>query len=548
MDDSRLNSFFNCYIGDFVGDVANVNYNKYSTEFLNEFKPQKDVFCDNIVIRRPANMKRLDDKNFLDKIGYIRLIYNVLKDIGFLHFNISFLGLTYDVNNYLEEYVHENYSEIFYDDDYIPGYASLKVSLSVESFKDVLTRLKLHQKRLHHDFIFVYNIDITQDCVGSFSRAEIVQFLLLKNVKFENILNNVKKVGNNCLSWYMLTSKGIKIRFTIYNKFVQMLESHEVRSYIGSRISAIAANSSTLKDFINFSKFFGWTRFEIRVNYDIIYKYGDYISLIDEFFLFMKGCKVYKTSFEHQWKALVDDIENMNVLAIYVSNRKIFAYCHWYNSLTSKKQGSIRQNINETQIPTLLTNYSFNTGKIRYIKVEDNGLGYVVISTSQYQRIKKGITLVPGINNSLNPQRRKIDPSILSSFADIGLIEYKGIHLEWPFKTKTLSEIEEIVDNDRLMKNIVSVNNREYRYSHLCLSRNTTYKVVAMRFGKYRNKNVVYVILHTDKNMNKIRTKFGEHGLRLFTHIDTNYVFNIKTGNFIYNLHNHIADIEVFLD
>jgi len=542
--DSRISELFDSYVVDFVGDVAFVNYNKYSTELLEQFIPVRELFCDNIIIKIPINYNKVLNGIFIDLRSCISYVYIFLRDIGLKYFNVSFLAVTNN-DNFLPSSVYATYGQRF--DTFSPGSASFKVSLSGEPFYNVVNILRTKNSSFHSNFLFVYDIDIAIDCAGTFSRAEIEQFLLLKGVKQNNIFNDVNKNGNNYISWKMVTSYDISLTFKLYNKFVQMLESSEVRKYIGSRISELVANSnSTFKQTLNDCKSYGMTRLEIKALFSSLYDYDDYLSLMNEFLSFMHKCKVYKTSFEYQWKALVDEIDNKNVLAIYISNRKIFAYCHWYNSLTSKKQGCIKQNITESKILNLLTNYSFNIGHIRNINVEDNGQYYNIISNSYYRRVKPGITLVPGPLNSLYPQRHKINPEISTSFADVGLVEYKGINLEWPERTKILSEIEEVVD-DQFLKDIISINNREYKFAHKLLSKYTKYKVVAMRFGIYRNTNVVYVILYIDGNINPIKTKFGEHGVHFFRSINTTTFFYIKTGNFIYNNTRNVVDLEVCL-
>ncbi|KAI1285137.1 hypothetical protein EDD11_000994, partial [Mortierella claussenii] len=68
---------------------------------------------------------------------------------------------------------------------------------------------------------------IATDCRHVTSRPILQEYLEDKLGEDVDILDDLNKVGNHCLSWFMYTNKEQKIRCKIYNKFVQMLESAE---------------------------------------------------------------------------------------------------------------------------------------------------------------------------------------------------------------------------------------------------------------------------------------------------------------------------------
>jgi len=54
----------------------------------------------------------------------------------------------------------------------------------------------------------------------------------------------------------------------------------------------------------------------------------------------LKSCQTYECSFEHMWKERAQCINSM--VAVYFPAKKLFTYCHWWNSTTSKKYGQLQ--------------------------------------------------------------------------------------------------------------------------------------------------------------------------------------------------------------
>ena len=259
---------------------------------------------------------------------------------------------------------------------------------------------------LRDDFLYLHDVDITVDCRGNICRQEVYDYLINNGVDNRDILNDLSKVGNNCISWRLSTSTNIPIRCKLYNKFVQIMESSEVRVYIGSRIYKLVADESMgFRDALRECKDYGMTRLEIKVFSSTVFNLDEYRGLIQELLTFLDRCPVHRTSFEMQWMALVDEIQEYSVLAIYISNKKIFSYCHWYNSITKKKQGCIREGVEQNRVMDLLTDYSFNRNEIILMEFNEEVDGsYTFMSKRRFRRLGSGITFVPGPRGSLAPR------------------------------------------------------------------------------------------------------------------------------------------------
>jgi len=511
-----------------VGDVSSVSYNKYSTCRLKRFKISGDIFFDNIIIWCTYNVNNIRKCH-----NHIR---TTLISIGLRTFAISTLNIGKSKNNDI----------IDKDNDYI----SFKISLSNENPEILIQNLKSHSHVLRNSQIFLKDIDITADCFGSSTREYIRKHILKNNIASEeDIVKDKNKVGNNCISWHSISGNGTRLRIKVYNKFVQMLESSEIRSYIGSRLSSIVSDSSKrFRNVLKECKDCGLTRVEIKVYSQHIHDFKSYTDTMYDLLDLLEGCTIHSTSFENQWKALVDEIYDKKVLMIYDKGSKIFSYCHWYNSLTKRRQGIIKKNTNMDNVKNLIANYSFNERVTKYIEIDNNGKH----KEQLFSRLQKNITLVPGPKDSLYPSTDKIDSNILSSFENMGITNYKGINIGWPRRITQqsipLSEMKNIKENictEELIGKIDNPNRVAYRVSHIILNCNSIYKVVGSGRRDYHNQPAIFLNV-ANGNGNEIKVRCGTKLFQLLNPIiDTiTKIFYIKTGSKIRS-GNHIVDIEV---
>ncbi|KAI9474693.1 hypothetical protein BX667DRAFT_507889 [Coemansia mojavensis] len=86
--------------------------------------------------------------------------------------------------------------------------------------------------------IYLVNYDITVDCKFISTRNIVREHLLKKGVESSEILQDAHRVGNSCINW-ISKYKGYKVRNKLYNKYVQLLESGEVREALTSKLSEL---------------------------------------------------------------------------------------------------------------------------------------------------------------------------------------------------------------------------------------------------------------------------------------------------------------------
>lgn len=352
------------------------------------------------------------------------------------------------------------------------SYFSFKVSLSEVSLEKILTALS----NILSDEIIFHDIDITQDIPYITTRQDVQKYILENGIKKENIVNDLRKVGRNCISFY---NDDHSVRIKVYNKFVQMLESCDVMTMLGSRIHAFFVDPTiSMRNTLLSTKEVGMTRVEVKfyeLN-NLEYYINNFIKMRNN----LEGCKFYKVSFEEQWRALVKSVVNSKVIMVYLKKERMFGYCHWYNSITNKMQGAIQKNVMKEQLMTLVANYSFNnmTTKVVIINNDEELI-------EEYKRVTEAITLIPGPRGGLYSNvEAKLSPET------IGLTKCQGIQLGWINKNRKenipIASIRKVSLNEWL-EEITSFNIVSYRADYSVLSEDSIYRVIAKGILEYRD-------------------------------------------------------------
>ena len=119
-----------------------------------------------------------------------------------------------------------------------------KVELANLEYEDVIKLFNIKNiKDLTDNFVHIGDVDFTQDFKGSFNKQEIINHLVetykfrLQNVANSRdcanytIMDNNHQVGRNCLTF--ITDR---IRYKIYNKYVQSLESKNNKTRFGTNL------------------------------------------------------------------------------------------------------------------------------------------------------------------------------------------------------------------------------------------------------------------------------------------------------------------------
>ena len=392
------------------------------------------------------------------------------------------------------------------DDDIAPAgttYYRFKISLSEVPIACILNRLK----RIVHKKVIFHDIDISQDIGYITTRKDVEKHILTNKICHKkDIVDDRKKVGDNCISFYDINYSKIKI----YNKFVQMLESCDVMTILGSRIHNLFVDPSpSFRSTLERTKDVGLTRIEVKFYGEDIHDVQYYIRKFDQIKKTLQGCRFYKSSFENQWMQLTDRVRmgGKQVIMIYLENEKFFAYCHWWNSLTGKMQGGMQSRVNKKDIPLLIANYSFNSKvTTKLIKIKENNN----IIVEEYRRTCLNFTLIPGPKGGLYPQIMA-----LQSPRSVAIGTGGSIKIGWPYECITkdsnpLAEIERISITGEI-QSIIDLKVSHYRVAYSILQENHKYKVISKGQLIYRGKTctVIEVIEDEENSNERIKIRCG---------------------------------------
>jgi hypothetical protein len=386
------------------------------------------------------------------------------------------------------------------DDDIAPvgtPYYCFKISLSEVPIGHILSKLK----NIVCEGIILHDIDIAQDIKCITTRKDVKDHILKNGVYKENIVDDRSKVGDNCISFYD-NSHSVKVK--VYNKFVQMLESCDVMTILGSRLHNLFVDPSpSFKETLSRTKNMGLTRIEVKFYGSDIYDKQDYITWFNDVKAMLQGCKFYRSSFENQWKQLVKNIYNKQVIMIYLEDKNFFAYCHWWNSLTGKMQGGTQSKVYKKDVPLLVSNYSFNGMITKLIRININSKD---VTEEEYKRTTSGITLIPGPRGGLYPQTEGL---LLPD--EVGLVEYKEIKIGWSDiqiakESVPLATIIRTTGEEEKLESLSDLMVSHYKAAYSILEENTRYKVISKGQLSYRGKECT-VIEVTDENLNAIKVR-----------------------------------------
>lgn len=427
-------------------DVAGIEYPKGKK--VEGFSHRSRYTCDNIVLwmlchDTPQKKGTTDRHGTTTAFAIITAREILRKYMGIP--NLKFIGRGKDKGPDLYRKVCHEKRRKFQGmgTNYIPGYIAIKVSLSDVELLDAHQILSQSMDELERSHIILHDIDVFVDCGGITNREIVQEYLLANDVSIQSIVNDRRNVGDDCISW-MVNGKR---RNKVYNKYIQMLQSCDVRKAVGSIIADLVYNPDPkfTDKLLKYNKI-GMSRVETTFYSSILQSVDYYTNRMDNLLDFLGGCPVYHVSFKKQWQRLVRQITS--TFAVYVANEEIFVYSHWWNSITEKTQGYSKLKVKKGAIDNLLANYSFNDRPMYFIRGDLLDDGSFKVSKERTYRREEGstaITLVPGSNRGLYPSLEVLD-GVPLSFDDVGLVSYKNITIGWPTKrlrktTKALAKI-----------------------------------------------------------------------------------------------------------
>ena len=450
------------------------------------------LFCDSIIFWGLYNSAREDTKG--TTIGkYIMDLRHAFKKSSL---EVDSVKLTHcghvDINDeYFSKRIKRSHRKEFDGEPYKAGYIAIKVSLNYCRAKRVVPVLANLLPILEDSTIVLHDIDFAYDCKRITTRSLLTRYIY--HNQGGKVVDDRRRVGNHCISWKG-TKKGTKnIRYKVYNKFVQILESAEVRKSLGSRMEDLVEKEGKFARQLKRKKMDGYTRIELTFYGASLRSLWEYQERMMEAREFLKGCKTYKCSFEDQWRERASCIKSM--VAVYFPKKKLFAYCHWWNSLTSKKYGYMWSgNVFSKAVPQLLANYSFNDRPIHYFEADVGENGKAIITEEKTFRRMPGCTartMVPGPQKGRYPSREEC-PNGALKFRSIGIIKVDNIRIAWPKKahdrrSPPLAEIVEWKEESNEMVAHLKVTHTSlYTAASEILETNGEYTIVAAGYVEYR--------------------------------------------------------------
>ena len=256
-------------------DIAYIDYS-LGGDKNHTINPLNELFCDNIIVFTPIeNIYLFGINNNNEQEIDIKHIPKELlaKTTANIKFAFNHNGLSINKNQIkptrIKYIVNENY--INQSTNYIQ---MIKVDLDQFSSDKIIEILWNTEniKFLSNNNIFINDIDFNQDFSGLINNEEVINWLLINRdfrmqesyvLATHTILDNDFKISRNCLTFNKHTNNG-DIRYKLYNKFVQSLESPSVRDLVGSHLGDYISNpKDKLKEAIMLAKDTGILRLEI---------------------------------------------------------------------------------------------------------------------------------------------------------------------------------------------------------------------------------------------------------------------------------------------
>ena len=271
-----------------TNNTAYANYNKYGTKGF-KLSPISTIYSDNIIVaglipiqEQPKEGEEESNNRFIKcyrNIIYNFLLANSIKDVKPKDIKLKGIRKSDGETGYIRppslKKVREFYEKFFDDipvEDQKVKAQHFKIALANISYEQTLKLFnKDNLKELEENFIYVSDIDWTQDFKGSFNKHEIINYLLehhnfrmqedYTDVEYKDhtILKNDKTVGRNCLTFFYNNC-----RYKLYLKFVHSLELKSNTQQIGNNIREWVNNPEPrLRDTIKQSLDYGLTHAEI---------------------------------------------------------------------------------------------------------------------------------------------------------------------------------------------------------------------------------------------------------------------------------------------
>ncbi|KAF9975190.1 hypothetical protein BGZ75_000613 [Mortierella antarctica] len=491
-DESFVNELLNKH-SSLLADVGVLSRPPKGSVKKEGFKNFSKLFCDSIVFWGLCN--GLDEKSKGLTIGkYIAELREQFNSASLAVESVKLVTsgiLSRSCYDYFSKKDRERYRGKS-SDIYCNGYVAVKVSLIDCRARKVVSTLSSLLSTLRKRSIVLHDIDFTYDCQYITMRSFVERHL--EDNGIDTVINDRKRVGDHCISWMGHVDETKNIRYKVYNKFVQVLESAEVRKSLGSRMEDLVAKEGAFARRMERHKEHGYSRVELTFYGPQLLDLSTYRKRMDDARELLGKCPTFECSFELQWKERARRIQSM--LAIYFPKEKFFAYCHWWNSTTSKKYGYMWRKVPSAIAMTLLANYSFNDRPIYYLEAEVKGDTVAVTKAKVYERVPgcTAMTMVAGGQKGMFPSRES-QANGARKFSKVGIVEVDNVAIGWPKKridrrSPPLADIveKEVDVGDGHIVRLESMSSSSYTAGYNCLEEGSSYTIVAAGQKEYRGE------------------------------------------------------------
>ncbi|KAL1925909.1 hypothetical protein VTP01DRAFT_7248 [Rhizomucor pusillus] len=382
-----------------LSDTHGVNFVQHATGAFEGWSDSTDIFVDNVVFWCTTMYYLARNRNEIGSyVQKIRAAFSRYLDPAMFVVMYVCSGCCPDDSVIPADFHRIKADQLNFEPgwDYFKGFIEIKVSFDEIALELVLRVLRNVQLELHDNLIVMHDLDISVDC-GLVSTRDLI----------ESYITQVLEVDPSDIV-------SDRHRVKIYDTFVQMIESTDARSCIGSQLSNFVANKS--------EKFTGKL---------LRYKDTGMTVLMNDLVHKTSRCSTYQISFENHWKSVGQRIRS--TVAFYDCENKTFAYCHWWNSLAKRMQGLVKGNISEQHVQSILANFTFNHRPMHYFFVRLVGKECEIVRRSRYIRAEgcTSMTFVSGPGNSLVLSKYFINDRPVLSFGFVGFTTHENITLGW---------------------------------------------------------------------------------------------------------------------
>ena len=445
----------------YLGDIKDVNINKYSTSKSHLLVSVSEIFCDNIMLYKimkkedtirennqlllNTNNRKITNLEIKECFSKGGLVLNAL-DVKIKHV-IS--ANSENTKSYILSRVNKNLKI----DDKI---ATFKVSLSDLKLGAIIEKIPSILINLEEKGFFILDVDITQDFKGSFDENDVKkifedhEFLLLDS--FSNTC--VSCIHDDC-------------RIKVYNKTACQFKSPGLTVNFGSNLfNYLNCTQERLGKSFEETIEEGLIRIEITSN-----SFNKGLSMLEQIKMCLTDLTIYYTPSYLQLKSLTDEIKQ--TVCILDREQQKYYFCYYCDSSTNKFIGysSSKCKFTETSYKLILSMFSIKGIPTIFIDIQekkptkimlrtfikDKGETIITSSSSMFSVLAKDISKYKldrtGINFTTLYKTYKINSAPLFDIKEIENISDLSI------KICNKRNLNKLIEKEQINRQVAEIEN-----------------------------------------------------------------------------------------